>query len=267
MIMAQWTDFYRQMVDRNIGVLSGEEQERLHSSCIAVTGCGGMGGLSAEQLVRLGVGHVKIADFDNFETHNLSRQHGSTSANIGERKAKVLGRYFKEINPEVNLEIFDEGIKPQNAGKFLDNAAIVIDGMDYSNLRNTIALYRAAREKKLCVVNPNAIGFGVNVFVFGPNTVSLEQYLDLSLKTLFAPQEALKKLMPYMPSYADPEVVKKAALGKINIPNIVMPQHLGTAIAVSEAVMILLGRVSAPQGPNPRITVLDLQDREFRVTG
>ncbi len=265
--MAEWSDFYRQMVDRNIGVLSRGEQDRLRRACIAVTGCGGMGGLSAEQLVRLGVGHVKIADFDKFETHNLSRQHGSTAANVGRPKSEVLGRYFREINPELNLEIFPDGIKPQNAERFLDGAEIVIDGMDYSGLKNTISLYRAARQKKLCIINPNAIGFGVNVFVFGPDTISLEKYLNLSLKTLFAPHEALKKLMPYMPSYADPEVVKKAALGKINIPNLAMPQHLGTSIAVSEAVMILLGRADAPKGPGPRIIIMDLQDRKFEVSG
>jgi len=250
------------MVDRNIGVLSREEQGRLREACVAVTGCGGMGGLSAEQVVRLGVGRLKIADFDKFETHNLSRQHGSTSANIGRPKAEVLGRYFREVNPELNLEVFGEGIRPENAERFLDGAEIVIDGMDYSDLGNTAALYRAARQKKLCIVNPNAIGFGVNVFVFGPKTVSMEEYLGFS-----SGKPDLKKILAYMPSYADPEIVKRAALGEINIPNLVMPQHLGTAIAVSEAVMILLGRVSAPQGPNPRIIILDLQDREFRITG
>lgn len=57
-----WSEFYREMVNRNIGVISVEEQEKLRKSCVAVAGCGGMGGLSAEQLVRLGVGRVKIAD-------------------------------------------------------------------------------------------------------------------------------------------------------------------------------------------------------------
>jgi len=53
---------------------------------------------------------------------------------------------------------------------------------------------------------------------------------------------------------------------KGNVPNIIMPQHLGGAIAVSEAVMLLLGRIKPPKGPNPRIFVLDVQDRKFEVT-
>ena len=257
-------NFYKQMVERNIGVISALEQERLRNSCVAVAGCGGMGGLSAEQLVRIGIGHVKIADPDKFAVHNLSRQCGSTAANIGRNKAEVLGRYFKEINPLLKLDIFREGVLPENTKRFIEGAEAVIDGTDYSNLNATVHMYRAAREKRVCVVNPSAIGFGVNVFVFGPDTVSLEEFLGLSSGV--DPRMALLKLVPYLPAYTAPEIIQKAASGEIPIPNLAMPQHLGTSIAVSEVVMMLLGRVKPPLGPDPRIFILDLLDRKFSVT-
>ena len=258
-------DFYEEMVARNIGVISGEEQERLRNSCVAVAGCGGIGGLSAEQLVRLGVGHVKIADHDTFAVHNLSRQTGSTSVNVGHNKTDVLGRHFKDINPNLRLEIFREGVLPENTKRFLEGAEAVIDGTDFSNMNATVNMYRAAREKKICVFNPNAIGFGVNVLVFGPDTVSLEDYVGLS--SCADPKMALLKLVPYMPAYIDPEIVQKAAAGEIPIPNIAMPQYLATSIAIIEVAMMLLGRVKPPAGPNPRIFILDLLDRKFSVTG
>ena len=263
----KWSNFYREMVDRNIGVITEEEQERLRNTCIAVTGCGGMGGLSAAQLVRLGVGHVKIADFDKFEVHNLSRQCGSTASRVGKKKTEVLAKYFREINPELRLDVFEDGVKPKNVEDFVKGAAIIIDGMDYSDLRNQVALYKAATKNNLCVISSNAVGFGINLFVFGPKTIPIEKYLNLSIKTLFAPQEAMKKLVPYIPSYADPEIIEKAARGKINIPNLVMPQHLGTSMAVSEAIMMVLGKISPPDGPDPRIFILDLLDRKFEITG
>ncbi|NQT22104.1 MAG: ThiF family adenylyltransferase [Candidatus Omnitrophica bacterium] len=256
--------FYKQMVDRNIGVLSNEEQERLRNSCVAVGGCGGMGGLSIVQLVRLGVGRIKIADFDTFQVHNLSRQCRSTSKNVGRNKTEVISEYCKEINPELKMDIFLDGVKPKNVEKFVDGADAVIDGMDYTYIEDTVALYRLARQKGLCVVNPNAIGFGVSVLVFGPKTVSIEEYFGLSAD---AKRAEIEKLAPYIPTYADKEIMRKAAMKEINIPNIIMPQNLGTAVAVSEAVMILLGRVEPPAGPNPRIFILDLQDRKFVVTG
>ena len=258
-------DFYKQMVERNIGVLSSLEQDRLARACVAVAGCGGIGGLSAEQLVRIGVGHVKIADHDQFAVHNLSRQTGSTSANVGHNKVDVLGKHFKDINPNLRLDIFREGVLPENTDRFLEGAEAVIDGTDFSNFTATLNIYKAARAKKICVFNPNAIGFGVNVFVFGPNTVSLEDYLGLSSGT--DPRMALLKLVPYLPAYIPPEIVQKAAAGEIPIPNIAMPQYLGTSIAVSEVVMMLIGRLKPPAGPNPRIFILDLLDRKFSVTG
>jgi len=259
------TAFYEEMVGRNIGVLTKEEQEKLKNTCIAVAGCGGMGGLSAEQLVRLGVGHVKIADPDRFVVHNLSRQCCSTTSNVGQNKAEVLGRHFKAINPHLKLDIFKEGVLLENMEKFVGGAEVIIDGTDFSNMEATVAMYVEAQKNNICVINPNAIGFGVNVFVFGPATVSLEKFLGLSSGV--DPRIALLKLVPYIPSYVDPAIVQKAALGEIFIPNIAMPQYFGTSIAVSEAIMIVLGKIKPPAGPNPRIFVMDLLDRKFQITG
>lgn len=269
--MKGWSRFYTEMVDRNIGVVTEQEQERLRESCVAVAGCGGMGGLAAEQLIRLGVGHLKIADFDNFEIHNISRQVGSTFFTAGEHKAAVLSQYFMAINPELKLEVFTDGVWPENAEEFISDTEAVIDGIDYTKFYNTLVLHREARKCGLCVVNPQAIAFGVSVLVFGPKTQTIEEYVGLPANALqetvqdFVPE--MDKFCPYLPGYVDPELAKKAANGQINIPNIIMPQHLGTAISVSEVVMMLLGRVAEPQGPEPRIFILDLQDRLFNLTG
>ncbi|MDD5634076.1 MAG: ThiF family adenylyltransferase [Candidatus Omnitrophica bacterium] len=259
------SNFYTEMVGRNIGVISDEEQAKLKDTCIAVAGCGGMGGLSAEQLVRLGVGHVKIADPDTFAVHNLSRQTGSTSSNVGQNKAEVLGKHFKAINPELKLDIYKEGVTLENAEEFVEGADAVIDGTDLSTLKATLAMYAAAQKKNICIVSPNAIGFGVNVFVFGPNTVSLEKFLGLS--SGIDPRTVMTKLVPYIPTYVDLTVFNKAAMGEIPIPNLAMPQYFGTSIAVSEVIMMVLGKIEHPEGPAPRIFIMDLLDRKFQVTG
>jgi len=58
---------------RNIGIFTEAEQERLKTSTIAVAGMGGVGGLLAERLIRLGVGNIKITDSGAFEPSNLWR--------------------------------------------------------------------------------------------------------------------------------------------------------------------------------------------------
>jgi molybdopterin/thiamine biosynthesis adenylyltransferase len=259
--------YYDKMVERNIGVLTKDEQKKLKDSCVAIAGCGGMGGLSGEQLVRLGVGRLKISDFDSFEANNLNRQHGSKSTNIGHSKVKVLSQHFKEINPGLELETFEDGVQDDNVDKFLDTADIAIDGIDYNCFYNTILLDRAARQKGVCVIHSLAVGMGISAFVFGPDTMSVEEYVGLpqnSAKEKIAKHSIpLEKFAPYFPSYIDRNLARMGAIAKINFPNIIMPQCLGTAIAVSEAVMILLGRVKPPAGPSPRIFTFDMQDRKF----
>ena len=49
-------------------------QERIHSAAVAVVGCGALGTLEAEILVRAGVGRIRIIDRDFVEWSNLQRQ-------------------------------------------------------------------------------------------------------------------------------------------------------------------------------------------------
>ena len=51
-----------------------EGQERLFASHALVCGCGALGSVLADALVRAGVGRVRIVDRDFVETSNLQRQ-------------------------------------------------------------------------------------------------------------------------------------------------------------------------------------------------
>ena len=49
-------------------------QRSLMASRVTICGCGALGTVLANHLVRAGVGHVRIVDRDFIETHNLQRQ-------------------------------------------------------------------------------------------------------------------------------------------------------------------------------------------------
>ena len=72
---------------RNMNMLSLEENLTIQKSCVAVKGCGGLGGGIIEMLARLSVGEIIAVDGDVFEASNLNRQLLSHSENIGEKKA------------------------------------------------------------------------------------------------------------------------------------------------------------------------------------
>lgn len=50
------SSYYKNMVERNIGILGEERQEKLRATTIPVFGVGALGSISAEILVRSGVG-------------------------------------------------------------------------------------------------------------------------------------------------------------------------------------------------------------------
>ena len=59
-------DLYRSIFSRNIGFFTESEQEKLRRSTIGIAGMGGVGGLLAERLTRLGIGQLKILDPGDF---------------------------------------------------------------------------------------------------------------------------------------------------------------------------------------------------------
>lgn len=63
--------YHRQMLLEPVGI---EGQRRLAASRVLLVGCGALGTHLADQLVRAGVGFLRIADRDLVETTNLQRQ-------------------------------------------------------------------------------------------------------------------------------------------------------------------------------------------------
>ncbi len=73
-------EFYWERVNRNLGWLGAtkteqrERQEKLRDVVIGVAGCGGIGGATADRLVRMGVRNLKLADPDTFEISNITSE-------------------------------------------------------------------------------------------------------------------------------------------------------------------------------------------------
>src|SRR6186713_2900679 len=80
------TDFYERAFQRNLGLISDDEQQVLRRACVAVAGAGGVGGLHLLALARMGIGRFHLADYDTFEVSNFNRQFGATVSSIGQSK-------------------------------------------------------------------------------------------------------------------------------------------------------------------------------------
>lgn len=130
--------------ERSIGTLGLGGQKKLLESCVAVVGCGGLGGLIVELLARAGVGHLLLADGDTFSDNNLNRQLLCAESDIGRGKAEAARARVLAVNAALEVEAFDCYIDEKNVGACLRGASLVVDALD-NNSSRMVALEECRR--------------------------------------------------------------------------------------------------------------------------
>ena len=70
-------------------LLGKEAMEKLNNSKVAIFGIGGVGGYTAEALVRSGVGTLDLIDDDKVCLTNINRQIFATRKTVGKYKVDV----------------------------------------------------------------------------------------------------------------------------------------------------------------------------------
>jgi len=106
-------------------------QRKISASSVLVIGAGGLGSPVIMYLAAAGVGRIGIIDFDHVDISNLQRQVIHSNSNIGINKAKSAKSRIKEINPEVNVEIWEHRLTPENSIEIFQKGwDLVIDGTD-----------------------------------------------------------------------------------------------------------------------------------------
>lgn len=167
---------YNQAFSRNIGWLTAGEQHKLKSKRIAIAGLGGVGGAHLLALTRLGIGAFTIADFDTFEMANFNRQAGATTSSLGRSKTSVMAAAARDINPELDIRVFEDGVNEENVTSFLDGADVLIDGFDFFNISIRRIAFARAYELAVPAVTAAPLGMGAAYLVFMPGGMSFEEY-------------------------------------------------------------------------------------------
>jgi molybdopterin/thiamine biosynthesis adenylyltransferase len=248
---------------RNLGFLSESEQMRLHESTVSIAGAGGDGGELAIQLARLGVGELRLADPDPFERENINRQACATQATIGENKAIAVGRYVQDINPDIKVDIYEEGISQGNVHEFVKDSSLVIDETEFTLHSLGVMLAREARQQKVSNLMAMNIGFGATVTSFTPNSMTFEKMLGLSETA--TPQEveiaapAISRWLPYIPPYGDLKVFEKVANQEKSAPSIAPGVAMAAGMAATQTLLHLLKDKNNRPAPivAPDVLVMD----------
>jgi molybdopterin/thiamine biosynthesis adenylyltransferase len=243
---------YEQAFSRNIGWVTKDEQERLRGKRVAIAGGGGVGGVHLLTLARLGIANFHIADFDTFDIVNFNRQVGATMSTIGQPKAEVLARMARDINPEIDIRIFEEGVHPGNMDAFLKGVDLYVDALDFFAFDARQQTFAACAERRIPATTAAPLGMGAALLNFLPGSMTFEQYFQWgNLPDVDKAVRFVVGLAPaglHRPYLVVPEAVNFA---EQRGPSTFMACQLCAGIVATEALKILLGRgkvLAAPHG-------------------
>ncbi|HUU03167.1 MAG TPA: HesA/MoeB/ThiF family protein [Myxococcota bacterium] len=107
-------------------------QEKIAAATALIVGCGALGSIQAQLLVRAGVGSVRIADNDVAELVNLQRQilFDEDDVACGRPKAEIAAAKLGRVNSEVVVEGIVTRVGAENIESLIEDVDIVMDACD-----------------------------------------------------------------------------------------------------------------------------------------
>ena len=117
------------------------DQSKLDNATVAVVGAGALGNHVCLGLIGLGVGTIKIYDYDEIEPHNLNRQSLFTEADIGSSKAESLASQLLERNSSINVVGIEEKVEEETVADIIGSVDLVIDCVDRIYVRRILNRY------------------------------------------------------------------------------------------------------------------------------
>jgi molybdopterin/thiamine biosynthesis adenylyltransferase len=242
------------MFSRNIGLITKKDQNKLKKSTVLISGVGGMGGICAEALARMGVESLILIDPDQYELSNINRQIHCNSENLGKFKSEEVAKSLKKINPNLKVKFYNEGLSQKLIDEILNKNKVstVVNGMD--EILPSLILERTVRKHKITLVDAWITPYA-SVFVTNPNDEHWESFLDfptkdktieeITQKDLF---DSLEKEIEYTFSKFNPysiiskEKVLKIIYKKIKRPSFVPVVWLSGTLMANEVFKIITNK-------------------------
>lgn len=241
---------YDTAFSRNIGWVTEAEQQALRRTTVAIAGLGGVGGAHLLALARLGIGRFKIADFDTFGVHNFNRQAGAYLSTVGVPKADVMARMARDINPELQIDVFAQGVQPDNVDTFLDDVDIYVDGIDFFAIAARELVFARCHAKGVPAMTAAPLGMGVGLLYFDPKGMSFEQYFRLQGRS--EDEKYVRFIAGLSPAMLQRSYLVEAAavnFGERRGPSTVIACELCTGLTAATVLKVVLRRGALRAAP------------------
>ena len=128
--------------------LTPEERVALESARVGIAGAGGLGSNCAMHLVRAGVKHLTVVDFDVVNESNLNRQFFFRDQ-LGQKKVVALKDNLLRIEPDADIRIADVRLDAESTKELFSDCAIVVEAFDTVAAKAMILAALASSGKKL----------------------------------------------------------------------------------------------------------------------
>lgn len=224
--------YSRHLILDEVGI---EGQTKLKNSAVLCIGTGGLGSPLLMYLAAAGVGRIGIVDFDVVDASNLQRQIIHGTASIGRRKVLSAKERILDLNPFVEVEVYEEPFTSENAARIVSGYDVVVDGTDNFPTRYLV--------NDVCVLlgKPNVYG---SIFKFEGQASVFNHLGGPNYRDLY-------------PEPPPPGLVPSCAEGGVLG---VLPGLIGT-IQATETLKILLGKGTTLSG---RLLLVDAMTMKFR---
>lgn len=141
---------------RTESLLGKEDVERISKKHVTIVGVGGVGGYATVMLARAGVENLTIIDFDAVSSSNVNRQIVAYQSTVGRKKVDVLKEMLLDINPNINIQAFDERLTNKNISNLITQTDIVIDAID--SVKDKLDLIEYCKKNNIYIIS--AMGAG-----------------------------------------------------------------------------------------------------------
>jgi len=121
------TRYSRHLILHEVGMAG---QKKLKAANVLCVGAGGLGSPALMYLAAAGVGRIGIVDFDVVDKSNLQRQIIHGSASVGIPKVHSAKARLHDINPHIEIDIYERRLTSSNALDIIAKYDIVVDGTD-----------------------------------------------------------------------------------------------------------------------------------------
>ncbi len=210
-------------------------QQKLKASSVLIIGTGGLGSPVALYLAAAGVGRIGLVDYDVVDYTNLQRQiiHGTST--VGVLKIKSARRRMLDLNPDIQVDVYNEPFTSENALRIAADYDVLVDGTDNFPTRY--------------------LTNDVCVFLGKPNVYGSIYRFDGQASVFYAKEGPCYRCL--FPEPPPPGLVPSCAEGGVLG---VLPGTIGT-IQATEAIKLLLGIGETLIG---RLLIYDALDTSFQ---